>query len=62
METILQKVSKMKDSEIVDYCYTLSGDSNKKQRQEVVYAITGQKLPLSKCGIHSIMKLLGAKK
>ena len=33
----------------------LSGDRNKPLRQNVMFELTGTKLPITKCGIHAIL-------
>lgn len=36
-------------------CYDMSGNCNKLARQAVVHALTGEKRPKDKCGVHVIM-------
>ncbi len=38
----------------------LSGPSNKRLRQEIMFILTGEKVPASKCGIHAISDKLKA--
>ena len=36
-------------------CQYLAGDSNKKLRQAIMQELTGQKIPVDKCGINAIL-------
>ncbi len=36
-------------------CNYLSGDSNKKLRQAIMQELTGQKIPVAKCGMNAIL-------
>jgi len=38
--------------------YNLAGDRNRKLRQELMYQLTGEKLPIAKCGITAIEKIV----
>lgn len=39
----------------------IAGDSNKTLRQEIIKLVTGEKRPLTKCGMHAVSDLLKAK-
>jgi len=38
--------------------WNLAGDANKSARVFLMFAITGNKLPIAKCGVNAIEKLL----
>lgn len=38
----------------------LAGDSNKKLRQSIIQELTGEILPVSKCGLHKVSDILKA--
>lgn len=38
----------------------IAGDSNKSLRQDIVLKITGEKKPLSKCGMYAVADILRA--
>lgn len=38
----------------------LSGDCNKENRRQVLQIVTGERLPLSRCGVHAVADVLHA--
>lgn len=54
-----EKLLKMNKKERDNYVYTyLSGNSNKKFRQEIMSELFMEKIPVAKCGIHALIEKL----
>lgn len=60
----LEEVKKMSEHDIrFIICRDYSGNYNKKIRQEIMQKLTGEKIPVAKCGVNTIIdKILELKK
>lgn len=51
---IINNYSALSHTDKVNFIYSLAGPAKKKFRQEFMQFLTGKKLPLTKCGIHTL--------
>ena len=59
----LKELYEMNNQDLDRYIFTYySGNTNKKARQELMQILTGEKIPVAKCGVHALIEKIIEKK